>query len=86
MKCLLKDHEEDGWSSVAGHIKWIAAYIFIQACSWMSVGSEIVMAMRSLRTPLLTSPAPCSFCYCATVIFTITINAICEENRKGNDC
>ena len=62
-----------------------AVYIFVQACSWMSHRSEIFVAMRFLRTPLLTSPAPSSFCYCATIIFTITTNAICEEKGKGND-
>lgn len=67
-------------------IKWRVAYIFIQTCPWMSHGCEIVMAMRFLRTPLLTSPASCSFCYCATIILTVTINAVCEIRGKGNDC
>lgn len=57
----------------------IPAIIFIQACSWMSQRSEIFVAMRALRTPLLTSPAISSFCDCAAIVFTIAINAV----RRG---
>lgn len=84
-KCLLRDPEKDRQSSMTS-IKGTVVYIFFQACSWMSCGSEIVVAVRSLRTPLLTSPAPCSFCHCATVVYTIFNNAFCEKWRKGNGC
>lgn len=63
-------------------------YIFIQACSWMSQRSKVFVAMRVLRTPLLTSPAISSFCDCAAIVFTIAINAVCGKKIKIkiNDC
>lgn len=60
----------------------VDVYIFIQACPWMSERSEVFVAMRALRTPLLTSSATSSFCYCAAIVFTIAVNAVCEKREK----
>lgn len=81
MKCLLRSHGEGSQCSTTP-VAVEDVYIFIQACSWMSQRSEVFVAMRALRTPLLTSSAISSFCYCATVVFTIAVNAVCEKREK----